>query len=177
MNGETGKRRKSRIELKYYQTADWYLWWRRGLCLFAICAVAIWIVKSAIASRRATSHSWLPVPTTIASKGPLSQPHAIWDSACDACHVSFASINGSRWSPAAGQVKTREARSAPPAMPGRSITRIRKAPRPIALSVIATTAAAIRLSWPWTTRHAQPVTRNSLIIATGLPWFRTSPTA
>ena len=100
MNGETGKRRQSRIELKYYQTADSYARWRRGLCLFAILAVAIWIVKSAIASRSATSHPWLPVPTTIASKGPLSQPHAIWDSACDACHVSFAPINGSRWSPA-----------------------------------------------------------------------------
>lgn len=100
MNGETGKRRQSRIELTYYQTADWYVWWRRGLCLFAVLAVAIWIVKSAIASRGATSHPWLPVPTTIASKGPLSQPHAIWDSTCDACHVSFAPINGSRWSPA-----------------------------------------------------------------------------
>jgi predicted CXXCH cytochrome family protein len=100
MVGDTGKRRQSRIELKYYQTADGYVWWRRGLSLLAILAVAVWLATSAIASRGTTSHPWLPVPSTIASKGPLSQPHAIWDSTCQACHVSFAPINGSRWSPA-----------------------------------------------------------------------------
>jgi Class III cytochrome C family len=100
MIGDTGKRRQSRIELRYYQTADRYLRWRRGLWVFAILAPLIWLATSAIASRRAASHAWLLEPTKIASKGPLSQPHAIWDSTCEACHVSFAPINGSRWSPA-----------------------------------------------------------------------------
>ncbi len=100
MIGDTGKRRQSRIELKYYRTADRYLRWRRGLWGLAILAAVIWVATSAIASRSTTSHGWLPEPSKIASKGPLSQPHAIWDSTCEACHVSFAPINGSRWSPA-----------------------------------------------------------------------------
>ena len=65
-------------------------------------AAAIWLATSAIASRSVTSHAWLLEPSRLASKGPLAQPHAIWDSTCDACHVAFAPINGSRWSPAPG---------------------------------------------------------------------------
>ncbi len=35
----------------------------------------------------------------LASKGPLARPHAMWESNCEACHVPFTPVNGSRWSP------------------------------------------------------------------------------
>jgi predicted CXXCH cytochrome family protein len=96
---ETGKRRRSRIELGYYRAPDRLSRWRGRLCLIAIVAAATWLGASAIASRKATPHGWSLEPSRLASKGPLARPHAIWDSNCAACHVSFAPINGSRWAP------------------------------------------------------------------------------
>jgi predicted CXXCH cytochrome family protein len=97
---ETGKLRWSRIELGYYRAPDRFTRWRRGLCLIAILAAATWLAASAIASHNAGSHAWSLEPSALASKGPLARPHAIWDSSCAACHVSFTPINGSRWAPA-----------------------------------------------------------------------------
>jgi hypothetical protein len=97
---ETGKRRRSRIELGYYRAPDRLSRWRGRLCLIAMLAAAAWLATSAIASRSVTSHSWSLEPSRLASKGPLAQAHAIWDSTCDACHVAYAPINGSRWAPA-----------------------------------------------------------------------------
>ena len=96
-NGQTARR--SRIELGYYRATDRFTRWRRWLCAAAVLAAAAWIATSAIASRSALVHAWSLEPTKLASKGPLAQPHAIWDSNCAACHVSFAPINGSRWAP------------------------------------------------------------------------------
>ena len=90
---ETGKRRRSRIELGYYRTPDRFSRWRGRLCMIAILTAAAWLVISAIAGRDAASHAWSLEPSRLASKGPLAQPHALWDSKCDACHVSFAPIN------------------------------------------------------------------------------------
>ena len=96
---ETGKRRRSRIELEYYRATDRFTLWRRWLCAAAVLGAAAWLATSAIASRSAGPHVWSLEPTKLASKGPLAQPHAIWDSTCAACHHSFAPINGSRWAP------------------------------------------------------------------------------
>ena len=96
---ETGKRRRSRIELGYYRAPDRFSRWRGRLCLFAIVATTVWLGASAILSPDARSRIWSLEPSRLASKGPLARPHAIWDSTCAACHVSFAPINGSRWSP------------------------------------------------------------------------------
>ena len=73
---ETGKRRRSRIELGYYRAPDRLSRWRGRLCLIAMLAAAAWLATSAIASRSVTSHAWLLEPSRLASKGPLAQAHA-----------------------------------------------------------------------------------------------------
>jgi predicted CXXCH cytochrome family protein len=99
MMNETGKRRKSRIELGYYRAPDQMLRLRRWLWRIAIVVAAAWLVAARFADRKETSHLWSLVPTRIASKGPLAQPHALWDSKCEVCHENFVPINGSRWAP------------------------------------------------------------------------------
>ncbi len=100
MIGETGKRRRSRIELGYYRAPDSLSRWRTRLCLIAILAAAGWLAAAAIAGRNTASRTWSIEPTRLASKGPLAQPHAMWDATCEACHISFTPINDSRWAPA-----------------------------------------------------------------------------
>ena len=97
---ETGKGRKSRIELGYYRAPDSLARWRTRLCLIAVLAVAGWLAAAAIAGRNTASHAWSLEPTRLASKGPLARPHAMWDATCEACHISFAPINDSHWAPA-----------------------------------------------------------------------------
>ncbi len=99
MIGETGKRRRSRIELGYYRAPDALSRWRTRLCLIALLAAAGWLAAATFAGRNIVSHAWLLEPRRLASKGPLARPHAIWDSTCEACHIPFAPINGSRWAP------------------------------------------------------------------------------
>jgi predicted CXXCH cytochrome family protein len=68
--------------------------------LIAIAAIAGWLGLEALASRdRAIGARWFE-PSRIASKGPLAQAHAMWESTCEACHMPFTPINHSRWSPA-----------------------------------------------------------------------------
>ncbi len=117
---ESGKRRRSRIELGYYRVPDGFARWRGRLCVIAILTAAGWLVASAMANRNAASHAWSLEPSRLASKGPLAQPHALWDSKCDACHASFAPINRSRWSPSpwgashAGSTKCTTCHAGPP---------------------------------------------------------------
>ena len=106
MIGDTGKRRRSRIELGYYQTAGSIL--RGGGAGSGCSRFSRWRSGSRRRRSRAVTHARTRGCSSrrrIASKGPLAQPHAIWDSTCEACHVSFTPINGSRWAPApwAGQ--------------------------------------------------------------------------
>jgi hypothetical protein len=96
---ETGKRRRSRIELGYYRRPDRLSRWRSALCLIAILAAASGLFASAIVNKSASSPGWSLEPSRLASKGPLAKPHAMWDSTCTACHVPFAPINASRWAP------------------------------------------------------------------------------
>ena len=99
MMKETGKGRKSRIELGYYHTPDRLLRLRRLLWVVAIIATGGLLLAAGIADRPANSHSWSIVPRRIASKGPVAEPHAMWDANCEACHTDFVSINSTRWSP------------------------------------------------------------------------------
>ena len=70
MMKETGKGRKSRIELGYYRTPDRLLRLRRLLWVVAIIATGGLLLAAGIADRPANSHSWSIVPRRIASKGP-----------------------------------------------------------------------------------------------------------
>jgi hypothetical protein len=99
MMKETGKGRKSRIELGYYRTPDRLLRLRRLLWVLAIIATAGFLLAAGFTDRSATPHSWSIVPRRIASKGPVAEPHAMWDANCDACHKDFSSINSTRWAP------------------------------------------------------------------------------
>jgi hypothetical protein len=99
MMKETGKGRRSRIELGYYRTPDRLLRLRRGLWIIAIVAASGWLLATGVADRKASSHAWSLLPKRIASKGPVAKPHAIWDSNCEVCHESFVPINSWRWAP------------------------------------------------------------------------------
>ena len=90
---------RSRIELGYYRDPDRLSRLRGRLCLLAILATGGWLAATAFASRKASPHAWPIEPRPIVSKGPLAKAHAMWDSTCEACHVSFTPINGSRSAP------------------------------------------------------------------------------
>jgi len=99
MARETGKQRRSRIELDYYHRTDAFSRWRGGLTVAATLVAAGFVAAGSIWSRdQATGRRYLE-PSRLASKGPLARPHAMWDSACAACHVAFTPVNGSRWAP------------------------------------------------------------------------------
>jgi hypothetical protein len=119
MMKETGKGRKSRIELGYYRTPDRLLRLRRWLWVTAIVATAGGLVAAGIADRPANSHSWSIVPRRIASKGPVAEPHAMWDANCEACHTDFVTINSTQWAPSfwngstAGSAKCKNCHAGP----------------------------------------------------------------
>jgi hypothetical protein len=94
---DTGKRRKSRIELGYYRFPDRMLRLRRWFWVSAIVVAAGGLVFAGIADRPANSRSWVVVPRRIASKGPVVDHHAMWDANCDACHTEGVTINSTRW--------------------------------------------------------------------------------
>ena len=77
------------------------------------------LAAAGIADRPANSHSWLPVPRRIASKGPVAEPHAMWDANCEACHTDFVTINNTRWTPSlwsgstAGSTKCKNCHAGP----------------------------------------------------------------
>ena len=99
---ETGKQRKSRIELGYYKVPDAQSRWRFWLSLLALVAAGGWILIAPIWSPGRPRDVRLFQQNLLASKGPLAQPHATWDSTCEACHVPFTPINGSHWAPKLG---------------------------------------------------------------------------
>jgi len=65
-----------------------------------ILAAAGWIGLEGIASRDRATGARSFEPSRLASKGPLAQAHAMWNSTCEACHLPFTPINHSRWAPA-----------------------------------------------------------------------------
>jgi predicted CXXCH cytochrome family protein len=100
MMPETGKERRSRIELDYYRRRDRFAEWRGWLALLVIAAAAGWLGVEAVANRVRPMGSGSLEPKRLASKGPLTRSHAMWDSTCEACHAPFTPIDSSRWSPA-----------------------------------------------------------------------------
>jgi predicted CXXCH cytochrome family protein len=96
---DTGKVRRTRIELGYYRGSDRIGRWRGWLCLGVIGCIAGWLGLEAVAGRDRSTGARIGEPSVIASKGPLVQAHALWDSTCQACHVPFTPINSSEWAP------------------------------------------------------------------------------
>ncbi|MFI5458063.1 MAG: hypothetical protein ACHRXM_21720 [Isosphaerales bacterium] len=120
MARETGKQRRSRIELDYYRRSDVFSRWRGGLTLAAMLVAAGFVAVGSFWSRDHGASGRILEPSRLASKGPLAGPHAMWDSTCAACHVGFTPINGSRWSPSlwtgspAGDVQCKTCHAGPP---------------------------------------------------------------
>ncbi len=96
---ETGKQRRSRIELGYYRRPDAAARRRGRLVLLALVAAGAW-VAAAPAWEGGAAGVRLFQQSRLASRGPLAGPHAMWDSSCEACHVPFAPMSDSRWRPA-----------------------------------------------------------------------------
>ena len=96
---ETSKQRQSRIDLGYYRLPDAQSRRRRWLILSAllIAGPGSWPHRSG--ARGGTRGVRFFQQAGLASKGPLARPHAMWETNCEACHVPFTPVNGSRWSP------------------------------------------------------------------------------
>jgi predicted CXXCH cytochrome family protein len=96
---DTGKQRRSRIELGYYRKPDAMSRWRGRLTLLVFLVAAVWVIAAPTWDGRRSSGLRFLQYDRLASKGPLARPHKAWESSCQACHIDFAPINGSRWSP------------------------------------------------------------------------------
>ena len=96
---ETSKQRRSRIDLTYYRRPDAQLKRRRRLTLLALVIAGGWFAAAPLWGRGRDAGVRFFQHASLASKGPLARAHAIWDANCEACHVPFSPVNGSRWSP------------------------------------------------------------------------------
>lgn len=96
---ETSKQRKSRIDLHYYRHPDAQSHRRTWLMLLALLLALAWVAAAPIWGRGRDASVRFFQQSRLASKGPLARPHAVWESNCESCHVPFAPVNGSRWSP------------------------------------------------------------------------------
>jgi predicted CXXCH cytochrome family protein len=98
MPRETGKQRHSRIELDYYQRADALARRRRRIVGLVLALVLLWLVVAPFWNRGRSAprvFQW----KQLASHGELAHAHAPWEARCEACHVPWAPVDGSRWSP------------------------------------------------------------------------------
>ncbi|GIW86475.1 MAG: hypothetical protein KatS3mg108_0799 [Isosphaeraceae bacterium] len=99
MADETGKQRRSRIELTYYRRPDALTQRRRALAALAVAAALLWLVLAPLwDGRRSPRLRWFQWDR-MASPGPLAHAHAAWTDDCGACHAPFVPIDGSDWSP------------------------------------------------------------------------------
>jgi hypothetical protein len=96
---ETGKQRRSRIELDYYKRRDALARWKIGLGLGAAALALGWIALAPLLSSGRGARVELFQWSRLASPGPVARAHALWESNCESCHTPFQPINGSRWSP------------------------------------------------------------------------------
>jgi hypothetical protein len=96
---ETGKLRSSRIELGYYKSPDAFARWRTRLTVLALALAGLWFGLAPVWTAGRANAVRLFQWDTLASPGPLARAHSTWESRCQACHVPFRPINGSRWSP------------------------------------------------------------------------------
>ena len=96
---ETGKLRRSRIELGYYKRPDSLARWRTRLVLLALALAGLWLGLAPVWDGGRSGAMRLFQWHRLASPGPLARVHATWESRCEACHLPFRPMNGSRWSP------------------------------------------------------------------------------
>lgn len=72
-----GKRRASRIQLDHYKRPSWMTrirWLLAALALLAAIGYAVWSLAT-------------PRAAVLLSHGELSEPHALWNAECSACHL------------------------------------------------------------------------------------------
>ena len=100
MPRETGKQRKARIEPDYFARPDPLARRRRRILTAVLIAIAAALVLAPSWTRDRASPR-IFVWNGLASHGELARPHASWEGRCEACHVPWTPINGSRWSPLA----------------------------------------------------------------------------
>ena len=168
---DTGKQRRSRIELGYYRKPDAMSRWRGRLTLLACLVAGAWVVAAPTWDGRPVGGFRLFQQDRMASKGPVARPHAMWETKCEACHKPFTPINDSRWSPAlatapkaAAAADAENCHAGPPHHASE-----RKEDVPSSPSATATIAAATPRCWRWTTRSVRPVTRTWPTIARSRP--------
>lgn len=99
---DTGKQRRSRIELGYYRRPDAMSRWRGRLTLLACLVAGAWVVAAPTWDGRQVGGFRLFQQDRLASKGPVARPHAMWETKCEACHNPFIPINDSSWAPKLG---------------------------------------------------------------------------
>jgi hypothetical protein len=120
MSRETGKARRSRIELGYYRRPDRLARLRGLLTLTAILVAAVFLAVESVWSGGRSAGGRVLEPSRLATKGPVARPHAMWDSDCAVCHAPFTPINASRWAPSvwagsrAGDVRCKVCHAGPP---------------------------------------------------------------
>jgi hypothetical protein len=105
MPPETGKQRRSRIELDYYRRPDALARWKMALGLASALLALGWLALAPGWNDGATPRLALFDPSRLASPGPVARAHAMLESSCESCHTPFQPINGSRWSPVAESVE------------------------------------------------------------------------
>jgi predicted CXXCH cytochrome family protein len=98
---QSGKERASRIPLDYFKQPDAVARWKGRLslaaCVLVLGALALgrdWLGTFGL-RENAQGRAW-------ASRGPLANVHAAWDTRCEACHVDFRPIASSDWTPLIG---------------------------------------------------------------------------
>jgi hypothetical protein len=99
MEQVTAKQRKSRINLQYYKKPDIHSVRRKWLVLVVAMGTLAWIVTAPIRGAGRPTDVRFFQYDRLASKGPLAQPHAMWESTCKACHIEGTPINPSHWAP------------------------------------------------------------------------------
>jgi predicted CXXCH cytochrome family protein len=98
MPRETGKQRRSRIELGYYHRPDALARRRRRIVLAVVGLALLWLVLAPFWPRGRPAPRLLQWKQ-LASHGELARAHAAWAARCEACHIPWTPIDGSRWSP------------------------------------------------------------------------------
>jgi predicted CXXCH cytochrome family protein len=96
---ETSKRRQARIDPSYYRIPDAQTRWRGRLTLLAMVIAGFWLAAAPMWGRGRDVWARVFEQSSLASKGPLARPHAMWEFNCEACHIPFTPVDGSRWSP------------------------------------------------------------------------------
>jgi predicted CXXCH cytochrome family protein len=99
--GETGKQRRTRIELGYYKRPDAITRWRVRLVVLTVMLAGLWFGLAPIWDRSSSGPIRLFEWDRLASPGPLARVHSTWESRCEACHIPFRPVNDTRWLPLA----------------------------------------------------------------------------